>query len=190
MVKHTWYRYPLAITRSVDSAPEEQACLQCASPNEDVARMVDFMLSVLSCGYDPARKNAVLFLGGAIHFRAVLTIFDRSNGLARILDCLQTVLMLLHGQQDLKTEKQVRFVSLGVLFPESQSCSASRVCKATREGFAEVAAGSCTLCACQGIGYASWGQSNAKVTGSRCMICCSSPAATMHLQKPPMQAAI
>ena len=78
--------------------------------------MVDFMLSVLSCGYDPARKNAVLFLGGAIHFRAVLTIFDRSNGLARILDCLQTVLMLLHGQQDLKTEKQVCVVSLSMLF--------------------------------------------------------------------------
>ena len=87
--------------------------MQCALPNEDVSNMVEFMLSVLSCGYDPARKNAVLFFGGAIHFRAVLSIFDCSNGLARVLDCLQTVLMLLHGQQDLKTEKQVRPVSLG-----------------------------------------------------------------------------
>ena len=93
------------------------AVLQCALPNEDVTRMVDLMLSVLSCGYDPARKNAVLFFGGAIHFRAVLTIFDRSNGLARVLDCLQTVLMLLHGQQDLKTEKQVWLVSLGACPP-------------------------------------------------------------------------
>lgn len=91
--------------------------LQCALPNENVTRMVEFMLSVLACGYDPARKNAVLFFGGAIHFRAVLTIFDHSNGLARILDCLQTVLMLLHGQQDLKTEKQVRLVSVGACLP-------------------------------------------------------------------------
>ena len=112
--------------------------------------MVDFMLSVLSCGYDPARKNAVLFLGGAIHFRAVLAIFDRSNGLARILDCLRTVLMLLHGQQDLKTEKQVRFLSLGVTFAESHICSEASFCRAT--GSAEDSAGSCRLSACQCIG--------------------------------------
>ena len=99
--------------------------------------MVDFMLSVLSCGYDPARKNAVLFLGGAIHFRAVLTIFDHSNGLARILDCLQTVLMLLHGQQDLKTEKQVCVVSLSTLSQMPQVRSGTEVCKATCYGSAE-----------------------------------------------------
>ena len=104
------------------------AALQCALPNEDVARMVDFMLSVLSCGYDPARKNAVLFFGGAIHFRAVLTIFDHSNGLARILDCLQTVLSLLHGQQDLKTEKQVRLVSLDAYPPSICRADLAHIC--------------------------------------------------------------
>ncbi len=81
--------------------------MQCALPNEDVSEVVELMLSLLACGYDPARKNAVLFFGAAINFRAVLHLFDRSGGLARVLDCLQTVLMLLHGQQDLKAEKQV-----------------------------------------------------------------------------------
>ena len=103
--------------------------LQCALPNEDVSSMVDFMLSVLSCGYDPARKNAVLFFGGALHFRAVLTIFDCSNGLARVLDCLQTVLMLLHGQQDLKTEKQVCPDPLGACLEDVQHCLARDLAK-------------------------------------------------------------
>ena len=94
------------------SASDSSLHLQCALPSGTVTEMVEFMLSVLSCGYDPARKNAVLFFGGAIHFRALLAIFDSCSGLARILDCLQTVLMLLHGQQDLKTEKQVHLTSL------------------------------------------------------------------------------
>ena len=85
--------------------------LQCALPGEDIKEMVGLMLGMLSCGYDPARKNAVLFLGAALSFRAVLSIFDASSGLARLLDCLQTVLMLLHGQQDLKAEKQVETCS-------------------------------------------------------------------------------
>ena len=81
--------------------------MQCALPAETLEKVVELMLSLLGCGYDPARKNAVLFFGAAIHFRAVLAIFNRRGGLAKVLDCLQTVLMLLHGQQDLKAEKQV-----------------------------------------------------------------------------------
>ena len=82
--------------------------MQCALPAETLERVVELMLGLLGCGYDPARKNAVLFFGAALHFRAVLAVFDSRGGLAKVLDCLQTVLMLLHGQQDLKAEKQVR----------------------------------------------------------------------------------
>ena len=82
--------------------------MQCALPAETLEQVVELMLGLLGCGYDPARKNAVLFFGAALHFRAVLAVFDGRGGLAKVLDCLQTVLMLLHGQQDLKAEKQVR----------------------------------------------------------------------------------
>lgn len=81
--------------------------LQCALPADTLEEVVDLVLGLLGCGYDPARKNATLFFGGALGFRAVLGAFDKAGGLARLLACLQTGLMLLHGQQDLKAEKQV-----------------------------------------------------------------------------------
>lgn len=54
-------------------------------------------LSLLTCGYDPARKNVALFFGAAIHFRGILDVFDRVGGLPRLLDAMRTVLLLLHA---------------------------------------------------------------------------------------------
>ena len=65
-------------------------------------------LSLLTCGYDPARKNVALFFGASIHFRGILDVFDRVGGLPRLLDAMRTVLLLLrapaHGEN--RSEKQ------------------------------------------------------------------------------------
>lgn len=83
---------------------------QCALPTAVVEELVERALSLLTCGYDPARKNVALFFGAAIHFRGILDVFDRAGGLPRLLDAMRTVLHLLrapaHGEN--RTEKQAR----------------------------------------------------------------------------------
>ncbi|BDA44800.1 probable DDB1- and CUL4-associated factor 1 at C-terminar half [Coccomyxa sp. Obi] len=86
----------------------------CALPTEVVEELVERALSLLTCGYDPARKNVALFFGAALHFRGILDVFDRAGGLPRLLDAMRTVLLLLrapaHGEN--RTEKQARPHSL------------------------------------------------------------------------------
>lgn len=81
---------------------------QCALPAPVVEELVERALSLLTCGYDPARKNVALFFGASIHFRGILDVFDRVGGLPRLLDAMRTVLLLLrapaHGEN--RSEKQ------------------------------------------------------------------------------------
>lgn len=73
-------------------------------------------LSLLGSGYDPARKNAALFVGAAIHFKVMQEAFDSQAGLQRLLAMLRSTELLLRGPQlgdrgqhpgDMRLEKQV-----------------------------------------------------------------------------------
>ena len=84
---------------------------QCALPAVVVEELVERALSLLTCGYDPARKNVALLFGACIHFRGILDVFDRVGGLPRLLDSMRTVLLLLHAPAhgENRSEKQARF---------------------------------------------------------------------------------
>lgn len=95
-------------TRKIVSEALLDMAMQCALPSHVMDELVGRALSLLTCGYDPARKNVALFFGAAIHFRAVLAVFDRCQGLRRLLDSLRTVLRLLRASaSESRTEKQV-----------------------------------------------------------------------------------
>ncbi|KAK9811850.1 hypothetical protein WJX72_011159 [[Myrmecia] bisecta] len=83
----------------------------CALPTAIPSQLVETVLALLSSGFDPARKNASLFLGAALHFRAVLDAFDRQDGLRRLLALLRTCVLLLRGANaaDIRVEKQVGY---------------------------------------------------------------------------------
>lgn len=110
--------------------------MQCALPTAVVEELVERALSLLTCGYDPARKNVALFFGAAIHFRGVVDVFDRSAGLPRLLDAMRTVLHLLrapsHGEN--RSEKQARTSAVHARHSASRRlhCVALIYCEAVR----------------------------------------------------------
>ncbi|KAF5830074.1 hypothetical protein DUNSADRAFT_15056, partial [Dunaliella salina] len=82
----------------------------CMLPNPLVDQLVQITLQLLRSGYDAARKNAALFLGSTLHFRAVLEAFDKQGGLRQLLVSLRAGLVLLSSNDtslDLRIERQI-----------------------------------------------------------------------------------
>lgn len=62
---------------SIPLAFERVAALPAPQPQQ----LVEATLGFLTCGSDPGRKNATMFLAATLHFRVILDEFDAQVGL-------------------------------------------------------------------------------------------------------------
>lgn len=66
----------------------------CSLTGDEVSGCVELALTLISCTHDPARKNAALFFGSALVFKAVIDAFDAQGGLKRLLSLLRAAMAL------------------------------------------------------------------------------------------------
>jgi HIV-1 Vpr-binding protein len=66
----------------------------CSLPGDEVSGCMELALTLIGCTHDPARKNAALFLGSALVFKAVIDAFDTQEGLKRLLSLLRAATAL------------------------------------------------------------------------------------------------
>ncbi|MEW5311080.1 MAG: hypothetical protein WDW38_002823 [Sanguina aurantia] len=93
---------------SIPLAFERVAALPAPQPQQ----LVEATLGFLTCGSDPGRKNATMFLAATLHFRVILDEFDAQDGIRRLLNTLRAAVRLLRTNgtpPDLRLERQLAF---------------------------------------------------------------------------------
>ncbi len=66
----------------------------CQLPGNEVCSCMELALTLIGCTLDPARKNAALFFGSALVFKAIIDAFDEQEGLKRLLSLLRAATAL------------------------------------------------------------------------------------------------
>ena len=69
------------------------ACLTlqvCLLPHPVLSDVVKYILWLLECSHDSGRFHATLFFSLTFSFRAVLELFDREDGLRKLINLVST----------------------------------------------------------------------------------------------------
>ncbi|XP_076077249.1 DDB1- and CUL4-associated factor 1-like [Mytilus galloprovincialis] len=63
----------------------------CLFPEHILSKIVNYILWLLECSHNSSRSHAAMFLGQAFTFRVILDLFDKKDGLRRLVNVISTL---------------------------------------------------------------------------------------------------
>ncbi len=78
----------------------------CFLPEENLRRLVSFVLFLLNCPHKSARCYAAMFIRSAIQIRVILDLFDLQNVLEQLYNRIEMLMVLPRDGVDLRDDQQ------------------------------------------------------------------------------------
>lgn len=66
----------------------------CLLPEHILSKVVNYILWLLECSHNSSRSHAAMFLGQAFTFKVILDLFDKKDGLRRLVNVISTLEIL------------------------------------------------------------------------------------------------